>query len=106
LPLRVFAVLYSIVLAAALVHVLMLAFLAKRNVARTHMVWSSIGDAFAELKKKKRLFLYGTLTLILLQVVQIPLKNWFFIYPTYGIIVQLFIFVLFSSWLRMATLRK
>ena len=89
-----------------LVHVLMLAFLAKRNVVRTHLVWRSIGDAFAELKLKRKLFIFGVLTFVALQAAQIPLKNLYFIYPTQGIFAQLAIFVFFAAWLRITTLRR
>src|SRR3989344_914256 len=100
LPVKLFAVLYSILLAIAMVHFFILAFLVKRNLAKTHLVWRSIGDAFAALKHQKKTLLFGTVTLLALQIIQLPLKNWYFVYPTQGTIVQLVLFVFFTAWLR------
>ncbi|HLC19901.1 MAG TPA: hypothetical protein VJK72_03205 [Candidatus Nanoarchaeia archaeon] len=66
-------------------------------------IWSSWGHAFAQLKHRRNLIVLGSAValLIVLQIVQYPLRSWYFLHPMGAIVVPLVLLLLFVTWLRL-----
>src|SRR3989338_2957249 len=100
-PYTIAGVFVQIAFACVLVGFLLLKFLACKRFIETHKIWQSIGDAFGQLKHYAFVFVSGVITLILLQLVQYPLRDFYFIYQAQGLVVQGLLFFVFVNWMRL-----
>jgi len=100
-PYTIAGVFVQIAFACVLVGFLVLKFLACKRFIETHKIWQSIGDAFGQLKHHAFVFVSGVITLILLQLVQYPLRDFYFIYQAQGLVVQGLLFLVFVNWMRL-----
>ncbi len=84
---------------------LLIAFLSYNSFVETRMVWSSVGSAFRKIKVNFKnvaaVYLFAFLTIVVLQLVQIPLRNYYFVYPNVSLYVNVALFVLWAAWFRM-----
>jgi hypothetical protein len=77
-------------------------FLSYMHFTRTHRIWKSIGAPFAMMNKNILTGMgFQLVTMVVISLLFLPLKDYFFIYPDRQLYVMGVLLLLYISWLRL-----